>query len=372
MACLMLDSVDYYTTSQITETWTSITPAGAVNGTLAVTAAAGARGTYGIRLNGNLSVGSSPKPSMTLSTVASPLAIIGANFRTANYLADTAIGGETGSIFQIMDVGGWQIRARINADGTISIYRGGNFAAVGAVKLGTTPYALQSQAQSYIWLKVLLKTDATGTVTLMVNGDVWLDLSSVQTAASSTSPFLWNRPCLGPATGNNTYDYDDIGIFDGSGGVNDDIPAAHLAVGVGYPNADGHYKQFTPLSGTVHYIEVNEGSVTGGIGNDGDSSYNETVSSGNRDSLLFPALSPVPTAIVAVQRNIIARSPASASAAIGGFYRSGGTDYDVSGFGITTSYTNKREVLDVNPATGVAWVPADIPSPNEWGYRKTA
>lgn len=370
MAGLLLEPWDYQTTGQILQTWTQLF--GSIQtGTIALTTAAGARGTHGIQFDhGSNIVGSTAGLSITLPNIASTKVILGSNFITAYFNDDgNLIGGvPAGAIFTVFDAGGYQLRVKTNIDGTLTVWGGGNSQMAGAVALGTTARALQQNIQYYLWLEAVI--DNAGSIILMVNGDVWLSLPVVDTQYSATSTYKWNVVAIGPASGINTYGYDDTAVFDGATAKNNTIPCGRLALQSYYFNAPGTYSQFTPLVPGPNVDMIKEGSPTGGIGNDGDTTYNASSNNGDMDTFIGAVLPPSITGIIAVQRNIISRA-SSGSASVAGVYRRGGVDYVGPSTGVTTSYGNMRDVLDSNPAGG-DWAPAQIGTPNEWGNKKTA
>jgi hypothetical protein len=127
-----------------------------------------------------------------------------------------------------------------------------------------------------------------------------------------------------------------------------------------FPNSDGQYLDWTPLSGMTHYTEVNEQYV------DGDTSYVSTNVAGNIDTYGFPALSlPTGGTIIDIQAVAVARKIAAGSRTLTH------TTYGTAGPGSGVTYTSPADVATpvvgtytgalyiytIDPKTGLPWTP---------------
>jgi hypothetical protein len=72
--------------------------------------------------------------------------------------------------------------------------------------------------------------------------------------------------------------------------------------------------------------------------------------------------------IKAVQLSIVARKTDAGEAAMKGFYRSGGTNYETDEFTLTDTYGIHQKIWEDNPADSNAWEESDIDQ-GEFGVR---
>lgn len=369
MAMLFADSFDYYATNELLQKWNLIF--GSIQtGAIAITLDAGARSTYGVQLAHTNGVGSTGGLSLTLGNVGSTTAIVGARIMSAHFNDDgNLIGGVPGgALLTIRDANDFQLRVKPAGDGTLNVWGGGDHQYSGSTLLGTTTNALQEDGQYYIWLKAVISN--TGSVVLKVNGVEWLSLPVVDTQYTANTTYKWNGVTVGPASGVNTYGYDDLVICDGSGTKNNDILAASCRVTALWPISDGAHTDWLPLSAGTHFSEVDDAVGVTGAGNDGDTSYNESETLDDVDTMIFETIPGSNIEVFGIQRNFIAKSPSSGSLA--GVYRNAGSDYVGDDLALSASYLDNRDVLDLNPATATAWSVATLASPNEHGHKKTA
>ena len=347
MALLFCDSFDHYATADITTKWNNarINIPGPTGTSTVTIGAFGRNGTNGARFTWGVP---SQYPYIARGVSASgATAIIGAAFNP-NSLSPTS---SANPLYAIFDSATVQCSLRVNADGSVSVLRGGYTGTV----LGTSSAGVISiGAYSYVELKVVLST-TTGSYEVRVNNTLVLSGSGANTAGASTT--AWTEARIGAIVGTRhlqtgTWDFDDVYIADGSGSTNNDFLGPIRVIAL-LPDGDGASSDFTPSEGEDNYAMVNEASA------DGDTTYVSATNAGDHDTYTFEDLA-VNGTVKAVQTNLIVRSDAAGAETIAPVIRVGSTDYDGTTVGVTTTYADSREIFETSPATGVAWTPAEI------------
>jgi hypothetical protein len=158
---------------------------------------------------------------------------------------------------------------------------------------------------------------------------------------SATNHWVANSTC---------FYMDDLYVLDTNGSVNTGY-LGNCKVETLTPAGAGASAQWTRSTGTNNYANVNE------IPDDGDTTYNYTTGTNNRDSFTFSSLSSVPQAIYGVQAAAMERIDASEttrntllSLRISGSY------YDSGNSGnLTSAYIGYRKIWETNPATSSSW-----------------
>jgi hypothetical protein len=150
---------------------------------------------------------------------------------------------------------------------------------------------------------------------------------------------------------------DDLLVFDGNGGVNNDIPSTNWFVTCELPKTDavsaGANAGLTPSTGSDHGALVDENPPS-------TSDYNGHATAGNKDTYKFAAPSTGGGTIIGVQVNIYAlKSDAGAKTACP-VVRHSGSDYDGTTFTLLTTAKYFTQVYETNPGTGSAWVAANV------------
>jgi hypothetical protein len=119
------------------------------------------------------------------------------------------------------------------------------------------------------------------------------------------------------------------------------------------PNADGYYKEWTPLTGSTHCDMVNE------IPPDDDTTYVSTLGIGARDTYTYPSITPTFGNVKAVVVNIDAQKVDSGSSLICALGRLGTTDGLGDTQSIGSNYAIWQSVMERDP-TGATWTIANV------------
>ena len=394
-----MDGFDNYGGDDITELYNTL-----YGGSTPPTIGAfGRRGTNGIRFLGGYGYGNANAVGLTLQpgglTMYAGFAFRGTNLSGGGFnwsymdvVPTGSINPKSGSadrnnwMFMVRGGGVSHTAFRINKNGTISAcYGDGPDADPDAdfAVSGTTTNALQAGVYYFIELKILI-AQSTGTILMKVNGDTWLNLSSVNTRNNVNSsfwdyvpPFLWDEIVFGklqtdsPTGGpNGAWDYDDLYVGDTSAGssTNDlnDL-AGDVRIDWKKPTADGVNTGFTPFpaSPTTHYDKVDDTTP------DDDITYNEATTAALKDTFVMEDAS-VPTEnVLAMMLRWSSKRVASGSSSVNGVVRHSGTDYDGSAIGDSSSYAFRHNIFTKKPNDFSVISAADF-NAFELGYKKAS
>jgi len=244
---------------------------------------------------------------------------------------------------------------RVNNDGTMLLYAGGSLSNIVAL---STSALLQSTYYYIEWTFTL-----TGTTNINVAGQIWVNGISVasgnansgvnnNTLISGTTTV--NRSMLGAgvSTPGGAY-FTDLYVNNGSGTTNLSI-FGDVEIEPLLPNADGGTLQWTPLSGSTHYLMIDENPA------DGDASYNSDNTPGNYD---IYGWQPIPTftgTVKTVQIRWYARKDDEGTRTFRGNIGTTGTEETTTTYSLSDSYLYYTQSFDTDPATSLAWTQANF------------
>jgi len=280
--------------------------------------------------------------------------------------------GNTGKIGKIVTpvstiIVGFAVKAQDNTGAVLSIangvtdlivvqYRNPYFqiahAQTGTVYGVASNVSVAPLAWAYIELKFKVSTGiASGDVIMRVNNQVGVTVAagtSTTWASSTTFNTIWLGSISGAINRFDAY-IDDVVLLPVSTGFWGDV-----VVEGRLPSSDGDLSQWHANGDTPNHNCVDDANP------DGDTTYVSSDTLNARDSYKFGPLNQVAAEIKGVQISLMGKKMGAEDLGIVPFTRQGGTNYDQSRIGMTTSYVMSLIPLDTNPATGVAWTPTEI------------
>lgn len=333
MAVIFIEGFDYYNGMQsligLQSRWTQV-------GTLGVALAAGRFGGQGFQVRS--AAGASSRQ------VAATIPTTGPNFSCGfayKYNLTQTIGGP-GFVYVA-----WRL------SGTIHLYfytsTAGEVLMYGPGGLIGSSAAGVIVLNSWHYIEVSCLIDNAGTLVVKVDGATVINVTGVDTLNGATAQI--NQMAIGYT------DTDDrCGGF-----LVDDIYMTNSTTSLGErrveclrPSADTATKTWTPDTGTVNFSRVNETLV------DGDTSYVETVTVGNRDLYSLGSLSSAPAAIDAVQLVGFGRKTDAATRAYALTAKSNGVDDLGTDNFLSSSFARSSRIMPTNPDGGGAWTAAAV------------
>ncbi len=221
---------------------------------------------------------------------------------------------------------------------------------MGATDWGTTSIGVVTGVWYYLELKVVV--GVSGSYDFRINGDTKLSDSGIDTRTDPSVSY-YDIFILGNTASPET-NYDDLYVCDGSGSVNNDLLGG-CRVDIIYPDGDGNYSQFTPLSGD-NYTNVDDPIA------DADSSYVESTTSGHKDTYTYGPMSEVILEdIFGLQISTDCRETDAEGFDVKTIIRTNSTDYIDAGQPIgSTDYYSKIRIAELNPDTSAAWNNTEI------------
>lgn len=257
---------------------------------------------------------------------------------------------QTSIIFALLDAGSKQVEVRLGVDGLLQLTRNGTLLATGSTAIAFDAYHAMA-------VKVLI-ANSGGLFEVVVDGVTLTYSGDTQNTANATvsqAQFGSNE------SGSFDHRWDDWVSIDssvaGSGYLTDPRVCCRL------PNGAGNYTQWTPLSGT-NVSNVDDAAP------DGDTTYNESATAGQKDSFALPAL-PVTTGIVYAQniKSLVRKTDAGART-VRNLVRSAGIDQTGATVTPGTTYGQIHDVFEQD-ATPADWTIATSNS-LEAGYELVA
>jgi len=212
-------------------------------------------------------------------------------------------------------------------------------------------YGLSTNQWVYVEVKVTIH-NTTGSYVVRFNGTAVMSGSSVDTQASSNASadrliFYGDQYALTT--------WDDIYVCDSTGSTNNDFLGDMKVTGI-VPNGDvTGEKDFTCSTGTDHYALVDEEPP------DGDTTYVESGTSGDRDLYDYENIDTGITGIKGIQINTIARVTDAQSKTLITSCKSNTTVDEDAGVSIgSTSFVGQGRIMEQDPDTSSAWTAAGI------------
>jgi len=327
MALLFVDGFDHYVTADIPKKWNS----GGAN--VSIQTAGGRRGGGCMRCTG-----ASPQASKTLQAETSW--VVGFAFSCAT-LTTTAIA-------QFLDTGTVQCDLRLNADGTLLVTRNGT-----SVTGGQSTFALSTNTWYFLEIKVSIADSiAANSCKVRVNGGDVITVSAGQDL-KNTANTTANSVRLGQSSNTSTFEYDDLYVCNQSGSTNNDF-LGDVRVDTLYPTSDGTYTQFTPSTGSTHYLLVDETAPN-------TSDYVDGNTVGHRDSYgmgNLPAL--VSQTVYGVQVNAAMLKDDAGAKSAATMVRSGTTNADGTSAALGTSQAYVSQIFEQDPDAAAAWTETTV------------
>ncbi len=324
---LFIDGFDHYTT-EFSEKWDSVSgpTTNAVGGRRGSGAMVLAAGTY---------------VSKDVTPVAS--LVCGIAYKTATFPT-------LESIFEFIDTATVQVSVKVNTSGGLEAYRG-------ATLLGTAVGAVTTGAYYYIEAKALIH-DSAGTIEIHVNGASVLSVAGADTRETAAAQITSVKVCGATI---DVY-YDDFYLLDTTGATNNDF-LGDSRIDTIRPVSDGTYTDFTAESGVLLYAMVDDPATR-----TSDYIYGDTAL--EQVSFQFGNITSVSGTIKGVQVVDVSKKMAAdpAHASIQHLARSGVTDLHGDAVALTTTDATHTTIVEVNPATSIAWTEAGINSA-EFGLR---
>lgn len=220
--------------------------------------------------------------------------------------------------------------------------------------LGTTSGA-NILYDSWVYLEVkAVIDDSVGSVEVHANEVEVLALSSVDTKNGGTGAI--NVISLNCPRNDQHMVFDDLYICDTSGAAPCNDFLGDVRVDQLLPNAAGTYTQFTPSAGS-NYENVDETGYS-----DGDTTYNETDSVGNKDSYNLASLPSPPsgTAIFGVRNVAVMRKTDVGARTAKQLLITGATETAGAEVSLSDSYQIFHQIFELNPADSAPFQDADI------------
>jgi hypothetical protein len=247
-----------------------------------------------------------------------------------------------------------QVLLNLDTTGVVSLWQGNDSDAFGT-QLGVSTVGMVASA----WQHLEVKADFTaGAVEVRLNSVTILNVSAVSLVNSDPSSGRATGQVsaaqvrfYNSAAGHGSRYIDDLVVWDNSGTLNNDF-VGDVKVFTDMPDADTADIDWTPLSGINRYAMIDE------IPADGDTSYDEAITNGDRMGVTYP---PLDAAIVEVKALIFVAKTRKTDAGLCNVQvsvESGVASDPGADNAITTQYTYRWDVFEQDPATSAPWVPA--------------
>ena len=222
----------------------------------------------------------------------------------------------------------------------------------GAV-IGTGTRILSNGVWYYVEVRAVFATSG-GDVQVRIDGT-----QDIDTGAQNTAP-----------SGNAGADRMNFGAFANSANVTCNASDWYLCDSLGpdlntflgdvrvqtlIPTGPGSNTTWTPFPNTdANWQAVKE------IPPDGDTSYVSSLTPGQIDTYAHTSLAPTSGSVLAVQFVIDARKDDAGTRTIAPVVREGATNYVGSNIDVPSSYDFMTQIMETDPATGVAWTVAAV------------
>jgi len=252
----------------------------------------------------------------------------------------TGSDGTLGGFFDEATVGIVWMRPDSNG---IQIYRGSS-------TLHTTVTNVLTVDEWAYWELYVKINNTTGEITLKKNGStVYTDTTDTYVAS-----YYFNSVRFEGSAYHYGY-YDDIYICSSSGTVNNTY-LGDIRVDALVPSGNGNSSQLTgsDADSTDNYLHVDE------VTQDGDTSYVEHATSGNKDTYAYDNLAVSPGTIHGISVATYAKKTDTAAKSFRRVLRSGGTDYTGSDVSLGTGYVFTEEIFETDPDTASAWTESGV------------
>lgn len=259
-------------------------------------------------------------------------------------------------LWDLFDGANNQVIMNITNDGLLHAY------VVGGGYLASSVQALATGTWYYIEFKARI-ANAGGLLEIRVNGNVWATFSGDTQGAGGASANILR---LGASEGGGAgaqIRIDDVYILDGTGAAPNNDYLGDSVVQALLPSAPGTYTQLATLFGAATHREAVDEAVP-----DEDTTYVDDSVVDVIDSFNFANLTPVSANINGVQVVTRAKKTDAGAASFARFARSGGADYQGADVALSTSYAYYREILALNPNTGLAWTLDEV-NAAEFGFK---
>lgn len=352
MALRFIDSFDHYATADAVKKGYSSSYFGASPGDIGMTIGAyGRNSTNGMRCRSSASAGQQSVTTLTVTNVSGTTAVVGFGFKMS------ALPSEEAVVVQIWNASAAQISLTVSTGGALSVRRGGK----AGTALVTTSTTLSAATYYFLELKILFH-DTTGTYEVRIDGVDEGSGTGADTIASGSAG--WDSLVFGNVEmgADRSFDFDDLYVCDGSGGVEDTFLGDHRVVCVVASSGNGTNTDWTCSTGSDHGALVDESTPN-------TTDYNFSGTSGQRDTYNFAAVGVTGT-VKALQHVNYIKAQVAGVRYVGEVARIGGTNYDATGQSVGADWTYQRLIQRVSPATSSAWTVSEIDGA-EFGVKVT-
>jgi hypothetical protein len=226
---------------------------------------------------------------------------------------------------------------------------------VGGTLLATGAIAMAANTYAYLEMRVKVN-DTTGAVSTQLNGVPDVNISGVDTQNGGTGVmdnFAHVMPYFGPFSSPNSY-IDDFVILDTSGAVNNAF-LGDSRVEMRMPNGNGFNSDLVGSDGN----SVDNYLLVGEVPPDGDTTYVESSTPGDKDTYQYADVASVSGEVFAVQVCPYARKTDGATRQIASRSRLAGVEDAGATKTLTSSYAYYPDVFEEDPSAA-PWTIASV------------
>jgi len=270
---------------------------------------------------------------------------IGSNLATAVF-GSGFLKSSPGGLFQVRDSGSVQLSFESTLTGALEVKRGDG------TSLGITAGGLFfHNLWNYVEFKCTIN-NSTGSIALQINGVPALSVTGIDTQNTGNA-FINQYAFTGVGC-------DDHYLCDTTGSVNNDF-LGDVKIETLYVTGAGNSTQWTPLTGS-NFQNVDEQQD-----DDGDTTYNSSSTSGNKDTFATGNLITTSGTVYGSKVNIIARKDDAGTREVRTVVRSSSTEATGASRALTTSYILYGDIFELDPNTSALWTVSGI-NAMEIGY----
>lgn len=256
-----------------------------------------------------------------------------------------------------------QLVLTVSPDGALQAWRASTVGGAADILVGSSSAgALVPGAYAFVEVKATSSAASAGAIEVRVNGVPVLSVQGARTNATGSSVEQISGVLLGNGAGaaGTTY-YCNLYICDTLGGINNDY-LGQVVIESLQPQADGHYREFTPRFAGAHYQQLN-GLTTGGYVSSSAVGARDTYGFGTMGGSLLES----GAALYGVQITDVSLIDTAGARAIAHMARHGISEQVSASFTLGTAKGYHSTIQETDPATGAAWTLAGL-NATEFGF----